>query len=178
MALTSNINFLSPIEFKFTLKRLPNIEFFIQGATIPGITSGSTERPTPFKTLDEPGDRLAFDDFSVSIICDEGMVAYKEISDWLVALTFPKSFDQYASLGPETFGSRAGGSVPNVNGDGVKSDGTLIVLNSNKNPSVKVKFVGMFPTSVSSIQLNTTGTDLTPPTFDVTFKYQEYTISV
>lgn len=178
MALTTNVNFLSPIEFKFMLKRLPNIEFFIQAATIPGIIAGSTEMPTPFKVLDQPGDKLSYDEFIITVICDEGMVAHKEISDWLVALTFPKSFDQYASLGPETFGGRAGGSIVNVDGDGVKSDGTLIVLNSNKNPSVNVKFVGMFPTSVSSIQLNTTGTDLTPPTFDVTFKYQEYTISV
>tara|TARA_B110000967_G_C18672945_1_gene454024 strand:+ start:234 stop:761 length:528 start_codon:yes stop_codon:yes gene_type:complete len=175
MALTTNINFLSPVEFQFALKRLPNVQFFVQTANVPGITSGSTTRATPFKDLDEPGDKLSYDDFTVNIICDEGMETYREISDWLVALTYPKSFDQYASLNPETFGS--GGSAINVDGDGIKSDGTLLILNSNKNPSVKVKFSGLFPIAVGSIELNTAG-DVTPPTFSVTFKYESYTISV
>ena len=167
---------MSPIEFKLVLDRLPNVVFFVKSATIPGISAGSTDRPTPFKTLHEPGDKLQYDDLTVSIICDENMEAFREVSDWLVALTYPDSFTQYAELGARPVGS--GGSVPNANGDGVKSDGSLIILNSNKNANVTVKFKDMFPTNVGSINLDTSGTDVTPPVFDITFKYNGYTIEV
>ena len=85
---------------------------------------------------------------------------------WLVALTYPDNFEQYAGLTPPPEGS------------GKKSDGSLIILNSNKNANVTVKFKDLFPTSVGSIQLDTSGADLTPPTFDITFKYNGYTIKV
>ena len=74
--LTSNHNFLSPIEFKLVLDRLPNVVFFVKSATIPGISAGSTDRPTPFKTLHEPGDKLQYDDLTVSIICDENWIGW------------------------------------------------------------------------------------------------------
>jgi len=160
----TNVNFLSPIEFKLILDRLPNVEFFIQSANIPGIASGVTERATPFKALFEPGDKLSYDDFNVSIVCDEDMVSYREISDWLVSITKPESYDQY----------KAAASTKT----GLKTDGTLIILNSNKNGNVSIKFKDLFPVSVGSMQLNTTGTDVTPPTFEIVFKYTSYDIVV
>tara|TARA_X000001382_G_C3064316_1_gene145341 strand:- start:9 stop:542 length:534 start_codon:yes stop_codon:yes gene_type:complete len=174
--LTTNVNFLSPIEFKLVLKRLANVEFFVKSANIPGISSGTTEIPTPFKNVFQHGDKLAYEEFTVSVICDENMVAFKEISDWLVAVTSPENFAQYAGLNPDTYG--AGGETVNNQGDGVTSDGSLIILNSNKNANVTVKFSDMFPISIGSIQLDTSGTDLTPPTFEITFKYNGYTIEV
>ena len=174
--LTSNVNFLSPIEFKLVLNRLTNVEFFVKSANVPGISSGSTEIATPFKNVYQHGDRLSYDEFTVSVICDENMVAFKEVSDWLVAVTSPENFAQYAGLNPDTYG--AGGETVNNQGDGVTSDGSLIILNSNKNANVTVKFSDMFPISIGSIQLDTSGTDLTPPTFDITFKYNSYTIEV
>jgi len=174
--LTTNQNFLSPIEFKLVLNRLPNVEFFVKSVNIPGISSGSTEIPTPFKNVYQHGDKLAYEEFNVSVICDENMVAFKEISDWLVAVTSPENFAQYAGLNPDTYGK--GGETVNNQGDGVTSDGSLIILNSNKNANVTIKFKDLFPTSVGSIQLDTSGADLTPPTFDITFKYNGYTIKV
>ena len=166
MALTTNTNFLSPVEFQLVLNRLPNVEFFLQGANIPGISSSGTERPSPFKTINEPGDKIAYDDFTVTVVCDEDMVAFREVSDWLVALTYPDNFQQYASL------------TPAPDGAGKKSDGSLVVLNSNKNANVKINFTDLFPVSVSGLQLNTAESDLTPPTFEITFKYSNYTIKV
>lgn len=174
--LTTNTNFLSPIEFKLVLKRLPNVEFFVRAVNIPGLNSGSIERNTPFKNIYEPGDKLTYDEFNVSIICDEDMASFRELSDWLVAVTSPDNFAQYASLKPPTFGR--GGEPVNQEGEGVKSDGSLVILNSNKNANVSLRFEDMFPISIGSIQLDTSGTDLTPPTFDVTFKYNKYTIEV
>jgi hypothetical protein len=155
-------NFLSPIEFKFILSRLPNVEFFVQGANVPGMTSGVTDFPTPFKILHEPGDKLSYDDLNITVICDENLTSYIEVQDWLVGLTRPESFDQYKELVPR----------------GIKSDASLIILNSNKNANVVLKFKDVFPIAISAIQLSTTGTDVTPPTFDITFKHSGYKIEV
>jgi hypothetical protein len=170
--LTTNVNFLSPIEFKLSLDRLPNVQFFVKSVNIPGISSGHTEVFTPFKNIHKPGDKLTYEEFTVSVICDEDMVAFREVSDWLVALTFPDNFEQYAGLNPKTVGKS------NTEQSEVQSDGSLIILNSNKNANVTIKFKDLFPTSVGSIQLDTSGADLTPPTFDITFKYNGYTIKV
>lgn len=164
--LTTNTNFLSPVEFQLVLNRLPNVEFFIQSANIPGISSSGTERPSPFKTINEPSDKVTYDDFTVGVLCDEDMVAYREVSDWLVALTYPDNFQQYANL------------TPAPDGTGKKSDGSLVVLNSNKNANVTIKFTDLFPVSVSGLQLSTSESDLTPPVFEITFKYSNYTIEV
>ena len=166
--LTTNTNYLSPVEFQLVLNRLPNVEFFIQAATVPGYNSSGTELPTPFKIINEPSDRLTYDDFTITVICDEDMTAFREVSEWLIALTYPDTFDQYASLNDEDPGS----------GKTSKSDATLAILDSNKNVNVKIKFEDMFPVSISGIALNTAETDLTPPTFEITFKYSKYTIEV
>ena len=51
-------------------------------------------------------------------------------------------------------------------------------MDSNKNPNLRLTFKEMFPVAVGGIQLNTTEADINPPTFDVTFKYSDYTIEI
>ena len=171
---TTNVNFLSPIEFKLVLTRLPNVEFFVQAINIPGMSSGFSERATPFKVLFEPGDKLMYDDLLVTVACDEDVESFREIQAWLTALTYPESYDQYKALTSRSPGTNTSTEVLNT----IRSDGSLIVLDSNKNANITVKFKDLFPTAIGSIQLNTTGTDVTPPTFDITFKYTSYTIEV
>lgn len=49
-----NINFLSPLGFKFVLARAPNLNFFVTDVNLPSITLGFIETPTPFKILEFP----------------------------------------------------------------------------------------------------------------------------
>jgi hypothetical protein len=167
-------NFLSPIEFKFVLARLPNVEFFVQAVNVPGASSGFSEFATPFKALFEPGDKLMYDDLQLTVVCDENLESFREIQNWIVALTYPDNFGQFKSLTSGPVGGINTTEVVNT----VRSDASLILLDSNKNPNIAIKFVDMFPTAISGIQLNTTGADVTPPTFDITFKYTNYTIEV
>jgi hypothetical protein len=167
-------NFLSPIEFKFVLSRLPSVEFFVQAVNIPGASSGFSEFPTPFKILYEPGDKLMYDDLVVTVLCDENLEAFKEIQAWIVALTYPDNFGQYRTLTTRPPGGVNTADVVNT----IRSDASLILLDSNKNASIQLKFKDMFPTAISGINLNTAGTDVTAPTFDITFKYASYDIEV
>ena len=91
----TNRNYLSPVGYRFTLKRAPNVEFFVQRVRIPGLTLPVVERPTPFVKIPEPGDHLEFDTLSVTFKINEDLDNYLEIFDWMIALGKPEKFEQY-----------------------------------------------------------------------------------
>jgi len=152
-------NYLNPIEFKFVLERLPSIEFFVQSVNIPGISSGSTEQVTPFKTIYLPGDKMVFDDLSMTVLIDEDLKSYYDAWFWLTSLTRAEGFGSYQQID---------------SGDGVISDASLFVTTNSKNPNIEIRFKDLFPISVGAVQLAINQGDVTPATFDVTFKYSSY----
>lgn len=154
-------NYLSPIEFRFLIKRLPYTEFFTQSANVPGLSISATEMATPFKTLYFSGDNVTFNEFTVNVRVDENMNNYQEIFNWIVGLSFPDNFDQYANLSA---------------GDGIYSDATLMIMTSGKNPNLQIVYKDIFPTSLGDIQLNTTSGDVDYATCDITFKIASYEI--
>lgn len=160
----STSNFLSPIEFRLVINRLPETVFYVQSASIPGLSSQPEDVGTPFKVLPFSGVKLTYEDLTVNVIADENLNGFKEISNWLVALTFPDRYPQYKELESSE--------------NGTVSDMSLIVMDSSKNGNINIVFKNVFPISVSSIQLNTKETDVNPPTFDITFKYDSYVIEV
>lgn len=155
-------NFLSPVEFVFTISRLPTVQYYVQSVNIPAISSGYTEQVTPFKNTYRHGDKLTYDDLYLTIAIDEDMKGYLETWAWLKALTKPEDFAQYQ----EIFGST----------QGLYSDATLTVLNSSKNANIRIKFADLFPVSVGAITMSTTSTDVPIVTCDLTFKYNKYDI--
>lgn len=155
-------NFLSPIGFRFTIKRLPNVEFFIQGATVPGINMSPTLSATPFKTLRFAGDKLEHETFTVTVRLDEYMESYNEIFNWMVGLTKPDSFDQYKNL--------------KGSDNGLYSDASLIILDSKGNPGIEVHYKDVFPVSLSTINFDTTQTDVNYATCDITFEHNGHTV--
>ncbi len=171
-------NFLSSVEFRFVIERLPNVEFYVQQVNIPGVNSGYAERMTPFKSIYTPGDTLVYEDLAMTIIADENMLAFKESLDWLEAITRPESFTGYASLNSPQVAGGAGAKTANPSGTGVTSSGSIIIMDSNKNPNLRLTFKEMFPVAVGGVQLNTTEADVNPPTFDITFKYSDYSIEI
>ena len=57
------------------------------------------------------------------------------------------------------------------------SDATLEVLNSTLNPQFLVKFKGMFPIALTTLDFDATPTDIDYFTAEVIFKYTVYTIT-
>ena len=58
----TNRNFLSPIGFKFALKRSPAVAFFCNEANIPSMDLGVADQPTYLKNNPTPGDKIQFGD--------------------------------------------------------------------------------------------------------------------
>lgn len=156
-------NFLSPTGFRLSIKRLPNVSFFIQTATIPGVSMNAIEYPTPFKTLEFAPSKMNFEQFTVNIRVDEYMDSYNEIFDWMTGLAPTKSFDQYDTLKKSE--------------SGLYSDASLIILNSRQNPSLEVTFQDIFPVALSSIVLDTTSSTVNYTSCDITFAHNGYKIT-
>jgi hypothetical protein len=164
----SNRNFLSPVGFKFSLSKEPKITFFCNSVRIPEITLSLTQQPTYLKDIDVPGGKLQYGDLSLRFLVDEDMVNYMSIHNWLLGLGFPESAEQYANLIKDE--------------DGIQdpkrafSDGSLYILDNNYNTNSIVKFKDLFPVSLSSLEFDSTLTDVQYFTADVTFKYTVYNI--
>lgn len=161
----TDLNFLSPLGFKFILKKLPNIEYFIQGFSFPGVSLNITsDLQTPFNKIMIPGDHMTFDNFSVTFKIDENMQAYFEMVDWITAIGKPKSFDQYKAIANQT----------KTSGQGVLVDADLIILNSAMNPNIKVTFIDVVPVSISGFDFDTRESDVSYRTATAEFKYNSY----
>jgi hypothetical protein len=164
----SNRNFLSPVGFKFTLAKEPKVSFFCNTARIPEISMGTAIQQSSLKDLDVPGDKISYGDFYVRFLVDENMENYMSIHNWITGLGYPETTDQYTAAITDADGIRDPKSV--------FSDGTLRILNSNYRDVALIKFKDLFPISLSSLEFDSTITDVQYLTAEVTFKYTVYNI--
>lgn len=154
-------NFLSTTGFGFNVNRLKNVSFFVQSVNIPGVSMSPSETLTPFTTIYRHGDRIAYDDLTLTIRCDEDMNSFLEIYSWMSKATKAQGFSGYKQLKDSI-------------DEGLYSDATLIILDSRKNPNKIFSFIDIFPIALSSMRLDVTPGDIQYATFDVTFKYATY----
>jgi len=162
-----NKNFLNPLNFQFSLKRAPHVNFFIQKISLPSITVPEIEMPTMFNYIPEPGNKLTYGELNITFKVDEDFANYLEIHNWIRALTSPENYSGYANL------------VANkeYTGSGKHSDISLIVLNAIKNPNFEVVFRNAYPSSISGVEFDTTMEDVQYLTATASFKYMLYDIN-
>ena len=169
----SDRNFLSVIGFKFALERCPKVDFYCNAANLPSITLGVAEQPSYLRNIPVPGDKIQFEDLQISFMVDEHMENYLEIYDWITGLGFPESIDQYIQLGDDK--KLAPENDPNDNFN-ERSDATLMILNSDYNTSVKVKFRDLFPVELSGIPFDAKAEQQEYYTATARFKYTMFDV--
>lgn len=162
-----NENYLSPLNFAFTIKKTPNVNFFVQEAIIPALKLPSTHMPNPFVNIPLPGEHLKFDPLRITFKIDEDLKGYMEIFNWLTALGKPDNYGQYFQIE----------KANQFAGDGIKSDLSLILMSNIKNPHIEFVFTDAFPTSLSSLRLNVTKEGITYITVIATFDYTLFTLN-
>ena len=170
-----NRNYLSPVGFKFSITKVPKADFFSNSASIPGINLGFAEQPTYLKNIPVPGDKLTYADFSLRFFVDENLSNYLEVHNWVRALGFPESLDEFTALKEQ---DRYNPSTDARNALGEYSDGSLFIYNSNYNEVARVDFLDVFPISLSTINFDATDSDIQYVTAEATFKYSIYNITV
>jgi hypothetical protein len=153
----TNKSLLSPIGFKFLIKKLPHVNYFCTSAYIPDMTLGRIETVTnPFNKLPIAGDKLDFGDLTLKFKIDEDMKNYREIFDWMTGLGFPDNYDQRRLL-TEPY-----------------SDASLIITTAQYKPNIEVKFIDLYPTNIASLEFDVSQPDVEYLTGDVTFNYRSY----
>lgn len=167
---STDLNFLSPNGFILSIERLPMVTFFAQEITIPSLSLPPLEQPTPLSTMKFPSDTLVFGGLSISFNIDEKMNNWFEVFKWMRGLGFPENYEQYTI---ENTRGLPGASEQSRN----FSDATLIVLGANNVPVRTFEFKDCFPTSLSSIQLATTNTDVQYVTATMDLEYSYFTVS-
>ena len=168
-----NRNFLSPVGFKFSLKRAPGVAFFCNQANIPSLDLGIAEQPTWLKNIDVPGDKIQFGDLTLRFLVDEDLVNYMELQRWIRGLGYPEDMNEFRKLEGEAVMPSNFGNA----GDDIYSDGTLQILSSNLVAKFNVNFKDLFPVSLSTITFDATDTDIEYFTADVSFKYTIYNLT-
>ena len=166
-----NVNPLSPNGFKFNIAKLPDIEYFCQQVHIPGITFGDPILATPFANQPIPGDHLTYDTLNVQFLVDENMDNYISIYNWIVALGFPQSYQQYVDYVTANQSSVLSELATNY------SIGTMQILNNTNNPVKTITFNDLFPISLETLQFQSTNDSVNYLTGSATFRFSYYTFA-
>ena len=162
-----NKNFLSPLGFKFLIKKAPYVNFFAQQVNIPSITLQSPEPNNPFVRTPIPGEHLTFGELKVTFKVDEDLKNYLEVQNWIKGLGKPENFAQYDALEEQ----------PKWTGDGIYSDISVVILSSTKMANFEATFVDAFPIFLSDLLFNTVDENVNYISASATFKYTYYTIT-
>lgn len=167
--LTKNLNNFIPTGFRLVLEKIPNVTYFCQAASLPGLSMGQATLVNPFRDIPIAGDKVQFNELRVRFIIDEELRNWTEIYDWIVGLTYPESTEQYAEL------KKTGDGYGPFSG--LYSDANLFILSSHKNVQYNVTFTNAFPTTLTDIDMDSSLGDIDAVTADVSFLYTTYNIN-
>ena len=162
--LTSNINYLQPTSFKITIdrKNFPNLEFFCQDFTHPGMIMNAVEQPLrKLASVPFVGDKLTFNELLANIILDENMNAYDEMYQWM-----RRNLDhnEVSQLDADLAAKRP----PTM------SDITLSILSSHNNTTKKVRYIDCMPVALTDIQFQSTASGTEFITFGASFRFSYF----
>tara|TARA_B000000532_G_C18864109_1_gene405446 strand:+ start:364 stop:897 length:534 start_codon:yes stop_codon:yes gene_type:complete len=166
-----NLSFLSPTGFKFSIQKLPHVNYFCTSATIPDITLGQVDQDNLFIKIPVPGDKLTFSPLELRFQVDEDMKNFKEIYDWLEGLGYPDNFQQRANL-------QAALQATNTHAGKTHSDGSLLVTTAQYQPNIEIKFIDLYPISIGGLEFNVQNSEVEYLQGSVSFAYRKYSIDI
>lgn len=163
--LTENFNYLQPTSFKLVIDRrnYPNLEFFCQNVTHPGMLMSSVE--VPFRRVagvPVPGDTLTFNELNTNIILDENLTSYNEMFSWIRRLL------------QTNMGKGGRGNIQSDVDAPTYSDITLSILSSHNNLTKQVRYIDCIPTSLGDIQFQSTSGGSDFITFNASFRFNYF----
>jgi len=182
----TKLDYASPTQFKFSILKLPKVEYFCTAVNIPGISLSESAQVTPLKDIPIPGDKLKYESLSMTFLVDEYLENYRELHGWLTGLGFPKDHGEFRTLlgaGQDRFPTSSdsnpladAGKVTNPppNVGAIYSDATLSVLSAKNNSIIEVRFSDVWPLSLSGLSYDQGATDVNYLDATVEFQYKIY----
>ena len=172
----AELDFLRPNGFRFQIANIPQVSFFCQAANIPQVSLGSVEMQTPLTTLSFPGEKLQFGELMIRFLVQEDMGNYNELYAWMVGLGFPDSNQQFSDYIESQSFRTINAQKDKKESIAQVSDAVLFVLDSNNNPSVKITFMDVFPTSLEGLDFDITQGNADYFTASAGFRYRTFKI--
>lgn len=126
----------------------PKLSFFATSVNLPAVSTEAIS--TKYRNLPgfTSGNSLTYEALNCTILCDEKMLSYIECFNWLKHNA--------------------------KDGSDIKTTDIIIEsLTSHFNVSRSFRFINAFPTSLGSIEFNSS-TELTYANFDISFSYDEF----
>ena len=177
------LDYASPTQFRFGIHQLPKVEFFTVSANLPGISAGTVTHATPFKDIPIMGEKLDYENLSISFIVDEYLENYISLHNWMVGIGFPEKREQFRTFRDVTSDTPASGKTPPTDLVGkaipdiaMYSDAFLQILSNKNNPILEVNFENTFPISLSALDFSQSATDVEYMIATAEFAYQIYEI--
>ena len=178
------LDYASPTQFKFGIHQLPKVEFFTLSANVPGISADTVTQPTPYKDIPIVGDKLTYENLSITFQVDEYLENYVSLHNWMKGIGFPTDRQEFRTYRDVTSNTPAGGKEPSIDLVGsattdraLYSDAYLMVLSNKNNPIVEISFHDIFPVSLGALEFTQSVTDIEYMTVTADFAYQIYEIN-
>ena len=159
--LPDNISYLSPVGFRFSVKKLPAVNYFCQAANIPGLSITAIPIELPVSRMYTEGLTPDFEELTIRFVVDEYMKNWQEVYDWIIGLAPSASLEQRAEY---------------LRTEERVSTGILTLLTGSMNPQMEFHFLDMFPTNLTALEFDSAQVDVEYLTASATFRYQRYEI--
>ena len=156
-----NPNFLSQFGYKISIKRIPNIEYFCQSVTLPGISLNYAVQPTPFTQI-PLATGVEYRPFSFVFKVDENLVNWRAINSWMLDSGNSKDLNNYKTLKDSFFG--------------LTSDISVSILKSSMIKNKTIVFKDAFPVDLGDVTLTSIGSDINYIESTISFQYTNYEI--
>ena len=151
-------NYLYQTFYKFQMRRLPKVNYFMQKVSLPDFASGGPiEQPTRFVSVKHPSKNVSFDNLTVEFLVDENLENWRELYDWMRTIYLVDDYKNFESETSTHF-----------------TEGSILLLNSAMNVNKEIRFHNLLPISLSGIDFDSTDTDLTPRVATATFAFDFY----
>ena len=176
-------------QFKVYIPIFPLVEWFVVSCNVPGVTMGQGVVATPLIDMPVVGEKLTYDNFSMTFLVDEKLENFMELHNWLVNMAPPENMEQFMALtsdyvlptgkatsfyAPDNTNSQT--RTGNTSDRELYCDIQLFILSSKNNPVATITMRDAFPTSLSSLDYSQQDTDTNYVQCNVTFAYPFYTI--
>ena len=109
---------------------------------------------------------MSYGGFSVIFKVDENLQNYLELYNWMTGLGFPSNFDQYREIDQRN----------STDDSGLRSDISLIVLNSAHNANYEFVFESCYPSYLSGLTFDATDSNIDYITAEASFSFLLYEV--
>ncbi|SRR6266704_1743849 len=159
-------NFLNPNNFKFLLRRAPNIQFYIQKVNLPGVSSPPAIQQNPFISRPMPGGPAEYEPLQIEFKVTENLLNYLELYNWFHAAHHSTNLKEYGVLR----------DVPKYSDKGILSEIVLVILDSSRVPTFEIVYHDAFPNALSAVTFASDADGVLYAMCSATFSYHYFEI--